>query len=74
MMTKRWRIECDAEGCQAAQVSTQKAKADAGLEFNDSGWQAGPGTPRAYCEEHRLSDEEWRSMLPALSLDPLGPL
>ena len=74
-MTKRWRVECDAEGCEAAQVSAQASKADAGLEFNDCGWQAGPGAHHTYCNEHWLSDEEWKVLLPEPPLpDPLGIL
>ena len=74
-MAKRWRVECDAEGCEAVQVSAQASKSDAGTEFNDYGWQAGPGTRRTYCAEHWLSDEEWKALLlePPL-LEPFGAL
>lgn len=74
-MTKRWRIECDAKGCEAAEVSAQRSKTDAGMEFNDLGWQAGPGSPRTYCDEHWLSGEDWRGLLPAPLLpDPFGQI
>lgn len=65
-MARRWVIQCDHDGCTEVRVSSAAERWDAGEEFNDADWQAGPGVGITYCPAHRVDADAWAAVVRAV--------